>query len=174
VSGTTIQVTQPNGTAAAAFSPSTKISELSPAQLTDVTPGSCVAVRPARGSGPQSGGTVTARSVLISPAANGQCQPSSGRGGVGGTVSSVSGNTIVLTTTGSDGTNSPTNVQVGDTTTYAKRAVANPQAIAPGKCITARGTKDSSATLQATAINLRPADNGTCPQANRNGHRPGG
>lgn len=174
LSGTTIQVTQPNGTAAVAFSPSTKISELTPAQFTDVTPGSCVAVRPARGSGPQSGGSVTARTVLITPAANGQCQQPRGRGGVGGSVSSVTGNTIVAATTDSNGNASQTNIQVSDNTTYAKRAVANSQAIAQGKCIAARGTKDSSGTLQAAAINLRPASNGTCPQPNGNRPHPGG
>lgn len=164
VSGTTIQVTQP--TATVAFEPATKISELTAAQLTDVTPGSCVAVRPARGSAAQSGGAVTARMVLITPAVNGQCQQPRGRGGVGGSVTSVTGNTIVATTTDSNGSTSQTNIQVTDSTRYEKRTVANAQAIAQGKCIAARGTKDSGGTLQATVINLRPANNGSCPQPN--------
>jgi hypothetical protein len=172
VSGTTIQVTQQSGTAAVAYSPSTSISEVTAAQLTDVTPGSCVAVRPAGGG--QNGGTVTARTVWISPATNGQCRPPRGRGGVSGIVSSVNGNTIVASATDSSGNASQTNIQVSDNTTYAKRAVANSQAIAVGKCVAARGAKDTGGTLQATAINLRPANNGTCPQPNGQHHHQGG
>jgi len=172
VSGTTIQVTQQSGPATVAYSPSTRISEVTPAQLTDVTAGSCVAVRPAGGA--QSGGTVTARTVLINTSANGQCQPPRGRGGVGGTVSSVNANTIVVNATDSSGNTSQTNVEVANATTYAKQAVADSQAIAPGKCIAARGTNDSSGTLQATTLNLRPANNGTCPQPNGPRHHPGG
>ncbi len=173
VAGTTIQVTQQSGAAAVAYSPSTAISQVTPAQLTDVTPGSCVAVRLAGGGGQQSGGTVTARRVFINTSANGQCQPPRGRGGVGGAVSSVNGNTIVVNATGSNG-NTQTNVQVDNTTTYAKRAVANSQAITQGECIAARGTKDSGGTLQATTISLRPADNGTCGQPNGGWHHHGG
>ena len=173
VSGTTIQVTQQSGTATVAYSPATTVSEVTPAQLTDVTPGSCVAVRPAGGP-PQSGGTVAARTVSINASATGGCQPPRGRGGVGGTVSSVNGNTIVVNATDSNGNTTQTNVQVDNTTTYAKRAVANSQAIAQGKCIAARGTNDSSGTLQATTINLRPATNGTCGQPNGGRHHPGG
>jgi Domain of unknown function (DUF5666) len=174
VSGTTIQVTQQSGSATVAYSPSTTISEITPAQLTDVTTGSCVAVRPAGGGGTQNGGTVTARTVFINTSANGQCQPPRGRGAVSGTVSSVNGNTIVVNATDASGNTSQTNVQVGNTTTYAKRGVANAQAIAQGKCIAARGTDDSTGTLQATTINLRPASNGTCSQPNGRHHHPGG
>jgi hypothetical protein len=174
VSGATIQVTQRSGSATVAYSPSTRISEVTPAQLTDVTTGSCVAVRPAGGGGAQSGGTVTARTVLINTSANGQCQPPRGRGGVNGTVSSVNGNTIDVNATDTSGNTSQTNVQVGNTTTYAKRGGADAQAIAQGKCIAARGTNDSSGTLQATTINLRPASNGTCGQPNGARHHPGG
>jgi Domain of unknown function (DUF5666) len=171
VSPMTIQVTQQSGTATVAYSPTTTVSEVTAAQLSDVTAGSCVLVRPATGPA-QTGGTVTARMVSINAAGNGQCQPPRGRA-VGGTVSSVNGNTIVLNGTGSNGNTSQTTVQVDNTTTYAKRALANSQAITQGKCITARGTDDSSGTLQATTINLRPATNGTCPQPN-GGHHHGG
>ncbi|HUO40602.1 MAG TPA: DUF5666 domain-containing protein [Mycobacterium sp.] len=169
VSGATVQVTQPSGTAAVAFSPSTTVSQLTPAQFTDVTPGSCVAVHPGTGGTP-SGGTLTARSVLITAPVNGQCRPTHGRGAVSGSVSSVSGNTIVAATTDSSGNNSQSTIQVDNSTTYAKLGPANAQAISVGQCIAARGTTDSSGTLQATAINLRPANNGTCPQPG--GHHP--
>ena len=50
VSGDAIQVTQQAGNATVDFTPSTKITEVTPAQLTDVTAGSCVAVHPTRDS----------------------------------------------------------------------------------------------------------------------------
>jgi hypothetical protein len=196
VSGNTVQVNQPGGTgtAAVAYAPATKISQAMSAQLTDVTAGSCVWVRPARGNGtPGNGtpgnGTVTAARVLISDAVNGQCGPPGGkpasgttspapdqppRGrGLRGTVASVSGNTIVVTTV-SDGTTAPANVEVTDSTKYMKRAVAGAQAITQGECIAARGSKDSGGTLQATMINLRASDNGNCPEPNGDHPRPGG
>ena len=56
VSGTTIEVSGPQGSASVAFSSSTKIMELTPAKPTDITAGQCVTIRPAT----DRGGTVTA------------------------------------------------------------------------------------------------------------------
>jgi hypothetical protein len=160
VSGNTIQVAQPNnGSATVDFTNSTTVTEIVPAQITDVTAGSCVTVRPTRDN------SQTAQTVLISPASNGNCQqPQGGRGGKGvrGTVASVNGDTITVTTGGNQ-----TNVNVTPATTYAKRAASNDQSISQGKCVNASGTKDSNGTLQATAINLRPANNGSCPGTRR-------
>jgi Domain of unknown function (DUF5666) len=176
VSGNSIQVTQQNGTATVDFSDSTPVSEIDPAQLSDVTTGSCVAVRPTHDGGAAGSGSITARAVLINPASNGSCsQPQGGPGGPGrpggrgaqpirGTVASVNGNTVALTTAGNP---SQLNVSVTNTTTYSKHTDSNSQAIAQGKCIAARGTKDSSGALQATAINLQPANNGSCPGPRR-------
>ena len=50
VSGTTIEVSGPQGSASVAFSSSTKIMELTPAKPTDITPGQCVTIRPASGA----------------------------------------------------------------------------------------------------------------------------
>jgi len=47
-SGNTIQVTQKNSTATIDFTNQTAIAEIDPAQLSDVTAGSCVAIRPTR------------------------------------------------------------------------------------------------------------------------------
>jgi hypothetical protein len=164
VSGNAITVTQPNsGSATVDFTNSTTVSEIVPAQLTDVTTGSCVTVRPTRDSTP--GGPVTAQTVVVSPSSNGNCpQPQGNQSGKGvrGTVGSVNGDTMIVTTDGNQ-----TNVTVTPTTTYAKRGAGGDQAIAQGKCINARGTKDSSGTLQATAINLRPANDGNCPGTRR-------
>ena len=53
MSGNTIQLTQRDRTAATVdFTPTTMVTELTSAQLTDVTPGSCVDVGAAPESGP--------------------------------------------------------------------------------------------------------------------------
>jgi hypothetical protein len=170
VSGDAIQVTQQSGNATVDFSPSTKITEVTPGQLTDVTAGSCVAVHPTRDSA-GSGGTITAQFVRISPAVDGKCQaPKHPAGGnakhraVSGTVATVAGNTITVNATDADGNSSQSNVTVTDTTKYTKQTATDAQALGQGKCVAARGTKDDSGTLQATSISVQQADNGTCAQ----------
>ena len=94
--------------------PSTKITQVTPGQLTDVTAGSCVVVLPRRESA-DTGGTITAQFVRVSPAVDAQCpEPkrpagtphSGGPAGhrpVRGTVASVAGNTITVTDAGACG-----------------------------------------------------------------------
>ncbi|BCQ09353.1 hypothetical protein JMUB5695_02797 [Mycobacterium heckeshornense] len=175
VSGSTIQVSQPSGNATVDFTPSTKVSEVTPAQLTDVTAGTCVSVRPTTDN--PVGNTVTAQSVRVSPAVDGKCpQPRQPAGsatttpssavpaknpGIHGTVAAVAGNTITITP--ADGNASQTTVTVTDKTKYSKLTDTDTQAIAQGKCITAQGTRDGNGVLQATAITLQQARNGRCP-----------
>jgi hypothetical protein len=78
--------------------------------------------------------------------------------GVRGTVASVNGNTIQVTSAGNQ-----VNVAITPDTIYTKRSDSSVSAIAQGKCIAARGTTDGSGALQATSITLRQADqNGNC------------
>jgi hypothetical protein len=76
-------------------------------------------------------------------------------------VNSVDGN----------GNSSQATVTVTDATTYTKKATADAQAIAQGKCIAAHGTKDGGGALQATAITVQPSDNGQCPEPGHEHHR---
>lgn len=147
VAGNAISVTQQNGTATVDFTDATKVTELTPAALTDVTTGSCVSVR-SKDS--------TAGSVRISPAVNGGCAPDK-HAPTQGIVVSVSGNTITINTSGA-----PQTVTVTDKTKYTKESPSTSQAIAAGKCLTAQGSETGGA-LQATAISLRVAANGKCP-----------
>jgi hypothetical protein len=164
VSGGTVMVTGPKGPATVDVTPSTRVTQLSAAQLTDVVAGECVAVHPTKGSGGQS--PVTAAAVLVTQAGNGRCGQAGPRGhGVGGTVASVNGSSIVLTAAD----NSQVTVTVTSGTRYAKRSTADTSAIAAGQCLMARGTKDGSGNLAATAVNLRPADNGQCGGGRRHG-----
>jgi hypothetical protein len=134
-----------------------------PAQLSDVTAGSCVTVRPTRGSDAKTG-AVTAAAVQIVPASNGQCPQPRGGHQLAGSVGSVNGNTLTLTTAG---TAAQTSVSVTNNTRYAKRTAASAQAISQGECLTANGTKDTAGALQAASVTVRPARNGSCPGARK-------
>lgn len=184
VSGNTIQLTQRNRTAATVdFTPTTMVTELTSAQLNDVTPGSCVDVEAGPGGVPP-GEAITAQSVTISPGEDGTCPPSEEPGtgsastpppapssgppaespSVYGTVSSVTGNTIAVTSTDPTGKTTNTHVTVNNATAYAKHAITNTQAIQQGKCIAAQGT-NSGGVLQAATIDLEP-----CPPMGREHH----
>lgn len=193
VSGNTAAVTQEKGNAAVAFTPSTKVTEVTAAALTDVNAGNCVTVRPAHQES-QPGQPLTAASVRVSPAVDGKCPQGKEAGGsttpappgapptppakrapVRGAVASVAGNTITVTSTDAGGATSQTPVTVTDHTRYSKQAAADIQAIAQGKCLTAQGTQDGRGTLQATNIDLRPAHDGKCGgKKPASHHRPGG
>jgi hypothetical protein len=158
VSGGTIQLRTRTGSATVDFSPSTRVVEVTPAQLTDVTPGSCVNVRATPQSAPTGAG-ITAQAVTITPAVDGKCPPPAG---FYGTVSSVSGNTIAVNGIGARPT--PTNVTVADSTSYQKQAPSSAQAITHGKCLGAQGTQDP-AVLHAMTISLE-----ACPPMGRPHH----
>jgi hypothetical protein len=178
VAGNSIQVTKDDNTNAAVnFTSTTKVTEVAPATLSDVTSGSCITVRPTteiQGNQP-----VTAASVRVSPSVNGTCPPgkASGQGStttppsgsappvkpkpVRGSVASVTGSTITVAGTDTSGNTTQTAVSVDDKTKYSKLTTATPDAIAQGKCVNARGNLDGGA-LQATSIKLRPANDGKC------------
>jgi hypothetical protein len=150
VSGNTIQLRTRTGSATVGFTPDTRVVQVTPAQLSDVTPGSCVNVRGTPQSA-SSGAAITAQAVTVTPAIDGKCPPPAG---FYGTVTSVSGNTIVVSGMGAGGQTTPTNVTVADTTSYTKQAPSSTQAIEHGKCMGAQGTKDSGGVLQATTVSL--------------------
>ncbi|MUL65252.1 hypothetical protein BOO86_12310 [Mycobacterium sp. CBMA 234] len=161
VSGGTVSVTGKDGPATVNITSSTRVTQMGPGQLTDVTAGECVAVRPVKDS--DNGPAVTAANVMVRQAGNGQCGQKNEKGdkhehGIGGTVASVNGNTIVVTAAD----NSQTTVTVTPDTHYTKSAAADVKAIATGMCLGARGTKDGNGVLQATFAMVRPAVNGAC------------
>jgi Domain of unknown function (DUF5666) len=172
VSGSTIQVSAKSGPTTVDFTPSTAVSEITPAQLTDVTAGSCVSVSPDHHGGAPEGGAINARSIRISAAVDGTCPAPAHPAGGGshhqapprGQVASVTGNTITLNSTDAQGNPSPLTVNVTDTTKYSKSTTTDAHAIAQGKCIAAHGTRDSGGALQATTISVQQADNGNCPE----------
>lgn len=170
VSGMRIEVSSPKGAASVAFSESTKVMELTPATLVDITPGLCVTIRPASGA---EGGTVVADAVVVGASSGGECKktnsqdnaglPRSPQGGFRGTVDSVTDKMIALTTYGTDGSKTNTTVETNDLTLFADRHRVTADAIVEGKCIIARGAKDTGGVLQTDTINLPLVVNGACP-----------
>jgi hypothetical protein len=144
------------------------VTELTPAQLTDVTTGSCVDVEDGPKRAPP-GAAITAQSVVIDPAVGGKCPPEEPPApgespGVYGSVTSVTGNTIAVTSVDPTGKTTSTKVTVTDTTSYTKHAVTDAQAITQGRCLAAQGT-DRGGVLQAATIDLEP-----CPPLGRPHH----
>jgi hypothetical protein len=172
VSGSTIQVTAKSGPTTVDFTPSTAVAEVTPAQLTDVTAGSCVWVHPDHQADAPAGGPVNARAVKVSAAVDGKCPGPEHPAGdkphhqipPHGQVASVAGNTITLNGTDAQGNPSTTTVNVNDTTKYTKKTAADAHAIAQGKCLVAHGTRDGNNALQATRIDVQQAENGSCPE----------
>ncbi|HWS93390.1 MAG TPA: hypothetical protein VN306_13155, partial [Mycobacterium sp.] len=160
VSGNAIQLRTRTGSATVDFTPSTRVVQVTPAQLADVTPGSCVNVRATPQSAP-TGGAITAQSVTITPAIDGKCPPPAG---FFGTVTSVSGNTIAVNGIGAGGQSTPTNVTVANTTSYSKQTPSSTQAIEHGKCMGAQGTENAG-VLEAMTISLE-----ACPPMGRPHH----
>lgn len=158
VSGGTVSITGKDGPGTVDITSSTRITQLSPGQLTDVTAGECVAVRPVKGS--DNGSAVTAANILVGRPGNAQCGQKGGKRehGINGTVAAVNGNTIQVT----DADNAQITVTVTPDTRYTKTASADAKVIAAGMCLGARGTKDGNGALQATFAMVRPAVNGAC------------
>src|ERR1700760_787303 len=172
VSGSTIQVTAKSGPTTVDFSPSTKVAVITPAQLTDVAPGSCVWVHPDHEADAPAGGPINARAVKVSSAVDGKCAGPEKPAGEKphhqlpphGQVASVAGNTITLNSTDAQGNPSSVTMNVTDTTKYSKKTPADAHAIAQGKCLVAHGTRDGGNALQATNINVQDAETGRRPE----------
>jgi Domain of unknown function (DUF5666) len=158
VSGSTIGLRTRTGSATVDFTPATRVVDVTPAQLTDVTPGSCVNVRATPQSAPVGGAGITAQAVTITGAIDGKCPPPAG---FFGTVASVSGNNIAVNGMGPGGPTAATNVTVANTTSYTRQTPSSTQAIVNGKCMGAQGTQDGG-VLHATMISLE-----ACPPMGR-------
>ena len=128
-------------------------------------------IRPASGA---EGGTVVADAVVVGASSGGECKKTGGAdnaglprtplGGFRGTVDSVTGTTIALTTFGTDGSKTNSTIETNDLTLFADRHRVKADAVVEGKCIIAGGTNDTGGVLQAQTINLPLVVNGECPR----------
>ncbi|KBZ63752.1 hypothetical protein K875_02464 [Mycobacterium [tuberculosis] TKK-01-0051] len=155
----TVALRTRSGSATVDYTPQTRVVDVTPAKLADVTPGSCVNVKATPQSAPPPGapapgGPITAQAVTVTQSADGKCPPPAG---FYGTVASVSGNTIAVNGLGPGGPGAATNVTVADSTSYQRQTPSDAQAITNGKCIGAQGTQDGG-VLHATMISVE-----TCP-----------
>lgn len=152
-SGGTVALRTRTGSATVNYTPQTRVVDVTPAKLADVTPGSCVNIKATPQSAPPPG-AITAQAVTVTPSVDGKCPPPAG---FYGTVASVSGNTIAVNGLGPGGPGASTNVTVAGSTSYQRQVPSDTQAITNGKCIGAQGTQDGG-VLHATMISVE-----TCP-----------
>ncbi|MEB3023241.1 DUF5666 domain-containing protein [[Mycobacterium] crassicus] len=170
VSGNTFEVAGSSGVATVALTDSTRILESVPAQLGEITAGSCIKAGATPDSAPADSGAITAKFVAITTAVDGKCPerpaatadapaPPAHHRGVRGVVDSVSGDTLTVT-----GANGQTTVTVNDSTHFRRMITVSAPSISPGKCAAARGAKDGEGVLQATRVTVWSANGGDCPQ----------
>lgn len=152
-SGGSVALRTRTGSATVDYTPQTRVVDVTPAKLTDVTPGSCVNIKATPQSAPPPG-AITAQAVTVTQSVDGKCPPPAG---FYGTVASVSGNTIAVNGLGPGGPGASTSVTVAGSTSYQRQTPSDAQAITNGKCIGAQGNQDGG-VLHATMISVQ-----TCP-----------
>jgi len=186
ISGTTMQVQSPQaGQVAVTWTRSTRFSHGVATTLSAVKAGDCVI---ATAASTTSGPSFTATAVSISAPVNGQ------RGGVGrrpsgqrpsgappsrfpsrspaqgrpafanGTVSSVSGSTMVIAARqpGSSGSTTNRSVTVDASTKITSEQATTSSALKVGLCVTAAGGADSTGAVTATSVRLSDPVSGQC------------
>lgn len=172
VTGSTFEVARPAGATTVAFSESTRIVEPVPAQLGEITAGTCIKAGATPDSAPADSGAISAKWVAISTPVDGKCPQRPGGAdapappvphrGVRGVVDSVAGNTVTVT-----GAAGQTTVTVTDDTHLRRMVPVGAGAISDGKCVAARGDRDADGVLQATRISVWAPDGGACPEPPR-------
>jgi hypothetical protein len=158
LAGSTVMMAAKEDPKRVAILPNTKVLQLSPGQLVDVKPGSCVNIRraaPAPGGPPE-----PAKAITVSAASNGKCPEAIADNAVRGMVASVNGQTVSVSNSSQP---EPTAVTVDPGTQYTRQASVSALAITPGACLSAVGTLDPGGILQATSATVGPPVNGICP-----------
>jgi hypothetical protein len=88
--------------------------------------------------------------------------------GASGKVTAVSGTTFTVASTSPQGGTATTavpgtrTVQTSAATTYTRTEAADAKALVVGLCVTALGKADSTGSIAATSMALRPAQKGSC------------
>jgi hypothetical protein len=163
LSDNTMQVQNTQGQTAVTFGAATHFTDTTAASLAGVTTGECVLATGTSGSG----GAITATSVsIMDSCANRPGQPRAAatrRQFAAGTVKSLSSKGFTLART----TGGTVTVTVGAHTTYAKTTPATATALAVGECVMASGQADSTGTVTATTVAIRPAGPNGCTTGRR-------
>ncbi len=176
VSGSKLILSTADGNVTVAISGSTPISKTSVGATSDIAVGSCVT---ATGS-MDSPGAITATSVAVSPAVNGSCatdsyaggnpggfpggrliaspraRPSAGFGfdfaSVRGVVTAVEGDTVTVRAS----SGSSASLTVPATAKVSSTASGSSADLVAGACVAAIGPRNSSGTVQASALLIEP------------------
>jgi hypothetical protein len=188
ISGSTMQVQSAQaGQVAVTWTGTTKFTHPVTTSLAAVKAGDCVVATAPSGS---TGSSFTAAALTVSSPVNGQCGapggggqrpagapsgqrpsgfPAGGPGGANGafangTVSSVSGNTIVVAARqfGGNGSTTSRTVTVGSKTTISTQQATTSKSLKVGLCVNAQGSADSSGTVAATSVRITNPVNGQC------------
>jgi hypothetical protein len=174
---------QQAGQVAVAWTSSTTFSQPVTTSLSAIKVGDCVVATAPTGSST----SFTATTMSVSTPVNGQCggagggpgarpgggqRPSGAPSGVPGrtgafatgTVSSVSGSTLVIAARQPGSTGSTTNrtVTVGSATQITTQQPTTSQSVKVGLCVTAQGSADSTGTVAATSVRISNPVNGQC------------
>lgn len=132
---------------------------VTPAQLTDVRTGSCVAISrtaPAPGAPPP-----PAKSVTVSaPSPQGTCSQAVKDTAVSGKVTAANPTTISV-----DAGNGTTDIGVDPKTQYQRQEPVSALAITPGACLSASGPLGPDGAVQAISAKIVPPVKGICPGA---------
>jgi hypothetical protein len=188
ISGDTMQVqSQQAGQVAVSWTSATKFSRPVTTTLTAVKTGDCVVATAPSGS---SGTSFTATSLTVSTPVNGQCGGGAGGPGNGqrpsgqrpsgqpsgapgqraggefatGTVSSVSGSTIMVAARlpGSNGSTTNRTVTVDSQTKIVTQQSTTAQSLKVGLCVSAQGSAGSTGAVAATSVRISDPVNGQC------------
>jgi len=191
INGTSLVLSATDGTDVNVnYTNSTTITQTKTGVLADVVPGSCVIATGTK----DASGTLVASGVRLSQPVNGACnagfgnRPGGANGAPNGTppsgaprrtpapgqpipsfaagkVTTVSGTSVTL----QPATGAAQTITVPTTVTVSESNVASASALAVGDCIQATGQKDSSGTVNATALSIVPAGPSGCFTGGRGG-----
>ena len=193
ISGMTLTLSTTNGDVNVTYTRTTPITQASTGATADIVSGSCVVIIGTK----DSSGAVTASSVRLNTAVNGVCTNGNARpGGAGGFPARPSGaaapsgaptlnpkaafvSGLVTAVTGTSVTvrlagGATTTVTVPTSITVNESRTASPSDLTVDVCLLARGPKNASGVVAATALTVEPASaNGTCTVVGFGGGRGG-
>jgi len=162
ISESTIALTSKKGPTSVVIGPSTRVYNITPAQLTDVQNGICVAVSRTVASTDNDAPPPPAKVVTLSAPApsTGKCNEAVNETGISGSVNSVDGTTISINAGGES-----TEVTVDPQTRYQGQESVSQLFITSDACVSAAGPLGPDGALQATRVTVVPPVKGLCPGA---------
>jgi hypothetical protein len=163
ISESTIALTSKKGPTSVVVGPSTRVYNVTPAQLTDVQNGICVAVSRTVASTDNGTPPPPAKVVTLSAPApsTGKCNEGVNETGISGSVNSINGTTISV----DPGGESTEEVTVDPRTRYQRQEPVSQLFITAGACVSAAGPLGPNGALEAARVTVVQPVKGLCPGA---------